>query len=251
MAKDTFWFTHDYNAHNDDKILELRSEFGAEGYGIFWMIVESMAVNENGGIKASLIGGLSHGYGLPKDRLIAIIKFGCEVGLFYEENGFYFSKRLLLHKNERRKFQEFGQKGAQKRWKNTPPIGEGNSPPIAITGQDITIKENIITKESSHFPLSEKFNGLPDDKCAAACQLIKLTKYITVSRETISGLWGVFKTQCLTGEKFYQNDAAVYDHFINWVKDKKFSEKKEQQKSDYEKSIDEARAKAANKKHDQ
>ena len=69
MAKDTYYFSHDYNARNDEKILELRSEFGAEGYGVFWMIVETMAENENGGIKASLIGGLSLAFGVTKETI--------------------------------------------------------------------------------------------------------------------------------------------------------------------------------------
>ena len=43
MSKDTFWFKHDYNARNDEKILELRSIHGAEAYGVYWMIVETMA----------------------------------------------------------------------------------------------------------------------------------------------------------------------------------------------------------------
>mgnify|MGYP001572489914 CR=1 FL=1 len=35
MAKDTYYFSHDYNARNDEKILELRVKYGAEGYGLF------------------------------------------------------------------------------------------------------------------------------------------------------------------------------------------------------------------------
>jgi hypothetical protein len=116
MAKDTFWFKHDYNARNDEKVLELRSEFGAEGYGVFWMLIETMAENENGGAKASLIGGLSHGYGVAKDKLCEIIKYCVSVELVYEKDGFYFSKRLDKHKDERRQFSENGIEGAAKRW---------------------------------------------------------------------------------------------------------------------------------------
>src|ERR1700760_3208520 len=116
MAKDSFWFKHDYNARNDERILELRSELGAEAYGIFWMVVETMAENENGGVKASLIGGLSHGFGVAKDKLIEVIKFCLNVGLFFENEGFYFSNRLLKHKKERQFFAEKGKEGAAKKW---------------------------------------------------------------------------------------------------------------------------------------
>lgn len=118
MAKDSFWFKHDYNARNDEKILELRSVYGAEAYGVYWMIIESMAETGCGGIKSNLIGGLSLGYGVAKDKLIAIIKYCLEIGLFYEEDGFYFSKRMVKHKQEREVFSINGKIGAENRWKN-------------------------------------------------------------------------------------------------------------------------------------
>lgn len=116
MAKQTYYFSHDYNARNDEKILELRAKFGAEGYGIFWMLIETMAENDNCGVKASLIGGLSLGYGIPKGRLQEIIDACVEIGLLLEENGYYFSIRLLSHKEMRKKFIESGRKGAELRW---------------------------------------------------------------------------------------------------------------------------------------
>lgn len=116
MAKDSFYFQHDYNARNDEKILDLRSEYGAEGYGIFWMIVETMAENENGGVTSSFIGGLSLGFGVAKSRLSEIIEYCIKVGLFYEKDGFYFSKRLLTYKEFRKQMAEYGKLGADKRW---------------------------------------------------------------------------------------------------------------------------------------
>lgn len=117
MAKETFYFQHDYNARNDDKILELRSKYGAEGYGIFWMIIETMAENDNGGAKAGLIGGLSLGYGVAKEKLVEVFKYCLEIGLFYEEAGYYYSKRLLTHKEFRKVLSENGALGAAKRWR--------------------------------------------------------------------------------------------------------------------------------------
>ena len=122
MAKDSFWFKHDYNARNDEKILELRSIYGAESYGIYWMIVESMAETGCGGIKATLIGGLSLGYGVAKDRLLDVIKYCLELDLFYENDGVYYSKRMVKHKQERESFAQNGKVGAENRWKNRGAI---------------------------------------------------------------------------------------------------------------------------------
>ena len=117
MAKETFYFQHDYNARNDDKMLELRATYGAEGYGVFWMIVETMAENENGGAKAGLIGGLSLGYGVAKEWLTGFFKYCVDIGLFYEEEGCYYSRRLLTHKQFRKVLSENGAAGAAKRWR--------------------------------------------------------------------------------------------------------------------------------------
>jgi hypothetical protein len=121
--KDRYFFDHDYTARNDDKILELRSKYGVEGYGLFWMIIETMCENENGGVKASLIGGLSLGYGVANGLLIELIGFCIKIELFFENEGYIYSKRVIEHKNFRNSFKKFGEKGAEKRWKtDTPPI---------------------------------------------------------------------------------------------------------------------------------
>jgi hypothetical protein len=116
--KDTFWFKHDYNARNDEKILELRSIHGAEAYGIYWMIIETMADSSNGGMSKFLLGGISQGFGILKPRLVEILKCCIEVGLFYEEEDFYYSNRLLKHKKERELFSDMGYKGFLKREEN-------------------------------------------------------------------------------------------------------------------------------------
>lgn len=40
--KDSVYFQHDYNAHNDEKIIKLRMKYGWQGYGIFWALIEIM-----------------------------------------------------------------------------------------------------------------------------------------------------------------------------------------------------------------
>lgn len=47
MSKDTFYFSHDYNARNDIKIKKLISKHGLLGYGIFWALIEELYNNSN------------------------------------------------------------------------------------------------------------------------------------------------------------------------------------------------------------
>lgn len=117
MANKSYFFDHDYSARNDDKILEMRSIYKAEGYGVFWMIIETMAENENGGINTSLIGGLSLGYGVAKDWLSAFMKYCIQIELFTENDGFIYSNRMLNHKELMQSYSDYGKQGAEKRWR--------------------------------------------------------------------------------------------------------------------------------------
>jgi hypothetical protein len=47
MRKETFYFSHDYNARADYKIKKLISKHGYLGYGIYWAIVEDLYNNAN------------------------------------------------------------------------------------------------------------------------------------------------------------------------------------------------------------
>lgn len=40
MAKDTYYFSHDSNARMDPKITDMTYDYGMNGYGMYWVIVE-------------------------------------------------------------------------------------------------------------------------------------------------------------------------------------------------------------------
>lgn len=42
MIKETYYFSHDSNAITDTKILNMRADYGLEGYGLYWVILEMM-----------------------------------------------------------------------------------------------------------------------------------------------------------------------------------------------------------------
>ena len=45
MANEAYYFSHDSNARNDEKVLMLRAKHGWEGYGLYWALVEMMFEN--------------------------------------------------------------------------------------------------------------------------------------------------------------------------------------------------------------
>lgn len=117
MAKETYYFSHDYNARNDEKILELRAQFGAEGYGIFWMIIESLAESSYAKIDIKLIAGLSVSYGLAKAKLLKIIDFCLSISLLMRDGDMIYNNRLNEHQQFRKERSDSGKIGADKKWK--------------------------------------------------------------------------------------------------------------------------------------
>jgi len=45
--KDAYWFKHDATAHTDRKIRVLIKNYGWQGYGWFWLIIESLRSEDN------------------------------------------------------------------------------------------------------------------------------------------------------------------------------------------------------------
>ncbi len=47
MAKDAYYFSHDSNAKDDPKCMLLIEELQLEGYGIYWVLIETLREQEN------------------------------------------------------------------------------------------------------------------------------------------------------------------------------------------------------------
>jgi len=109
--KDTFYFTHDYNARSDEKITELLSKHGMEGYGIFWGIIESLYNNAN---------ALQTHYDRIAYELHTDVKIVESVindfGLFSIKDGFFGSVSIGRRLTERNDKSVKARESAFKRW---------------------------------------------------------------------------------------------------------------------------------------
>lgn len=93
MKDNTNYFSHDYNASNDYKILLLRSEFGMEGYGIYWYIIERLA-DAGGKLPKKIIPVLAMETHTTSDKIEKILN---DFELFENDGNQFFSERLLRH----------------------------------------------------------------------------------------------------------------------------------------------------------
>jgi hypothetical protein len=135
MKSNTYYFSHDYNAANDTKILFLRHQLGMEGYGIYWYLIEQLA-NAGGKLPLELIPVLAMQMHCTDVKVNGVLM---NFDLFTIESGEFWSHRLQDHLELRLKLSESGKTGANNRWANREAIGEGNAK--ERKGQEI--KENI------------------------------------------------------------------------------------------------------------
>ena len=88
MSKHTYFFRHDFNAHEDERILDLRMEHGMEGYGVYWLLIELLASSSEYKLEAS-----PKRIAFDQQVVSSVIN---DFGLFTVEGGLFYSKSLTI-----------------------------------------------------------------------------------------------------------------------------------------------------------
>lgn len=133
MAKDAYYFSHDANARNDGKIVLLRMRYGAEGYGLYWMMLE--VLREQDGYKYPAeednLRAMAFQFNYDGDKFIEIVNYCCEIHLFEMEEGFFWSdslnRRMSLAEQARGKNRENAREG----WKKKKAVASSQHLPTA------------------------------------------------------------------------------------------------------------------------
>jgi len=139
MKSSTYYFSHDYNAANDTKILFLRHQLGMEGYGIYWYLIEQLA-NAGGKLPLDLVPVLAMQMHCTDVKVNGVL---LNFDLFTIESGEFWSHRLQEHLELRLKLSQSGKAGANNRWKNGGAIGEAIGEGNAKERKGKEIKRNI------------------------------------------------------------------------------------------------------------
>lgn len=138
--KETFYFSHDYNARYDHKIKRLIAKHGYLGYGLFWAIVEDLYNNAN----ALQTDYESIAFDLRTTPTIieSIIK---DFGLFVIENGFFGSLSIEERLNARIQKSKKATESAKMRWNKC----DSNANALQTQSDCNAIKESKV-KESKN-----------------------------------------------------------------------------------------------------
>lgn len=138
MKNSTYYFSHDYNANSDTKILFMRQQLGMEGYGIYWFLIEKLA-DSGGYLPLKIIPVLAMQMHTTEVKVKGVIE---SFELFEITDNQFFSIRLLMHLDLRNSLSESGKKGAKTRWKNGEDNMEANREAIGEAIGEANAKES-------------------------------------------------------------------------------------------------------------
>ena len=116
--KDAYWFSHDSNAKDDPKCVLLIEQLGLEGYGIYWVLVETLREQSDYKYPLILLPALARRFNTSTEKIKAVV---INYKLFSIQNDeFFISESLIQRMNyldeKRQKRSIAGQLGNQKRW---------------------------------------------------------------------------------------------------------------------------------------
>ncbi len=106
MAKETFYFPHDFNATNDPKIVRLISACGMEGLGIYWTIIEILHQQTDGKISEEEFSGYIRFYIHDEQKATSVEQVLNKTQLLFIEDGFVSCRRVLENKKMRKSISE-------------------------------------------------------------------------------------------------------------------------------------------------
>ena len=111
--KETFYFPHDYNAMQDEKIKMLIRKHGMEGYGIFWAIVEMLYNNANA--LRTDYEGIAFDVRTNCEKIESIVN---DFDLFIVDGDTFGSMSIERRLNERKEKSRKAKESASCRWNN-------------------------------------------------------------------------------------------------------------------------------------
>lgn len=235
MIKNSFYFSHDYNARNNDKIKVLIRKLGFEGYGIFWALVEDLYMNANA-MRVDCE-GIAFDMRTQCDRIEWIIY---ESGLFVVNDGYFSSNSVRERLNERNEKSTKASQSAQKRWGNANAMrthieNDANAMRVEVNrnakkeikGEEKKDIKDIDNGETpkSNFPKSEKLKPFSEIMNADNTKILfddlewqsKILAYGCTARELSKYLTEFQSDRYANGDQNREvKDLKKY--FLNWVK---------------------------------
>ena len=134
----TEYFSHDYNARNDKKLVKLAMKHGVAGIGIYWCIVE-MLYEEGGYLDVSEYERITFELRTDYETVTSVMQ---DFELFIIAEKKFYSPSILERLKERSKKSENARKAVAKRWAKRKANKAVNTDVLQMQCERNTIKVN-------------------------------------------------------------------------------------------------------------
>lgn len=156
MPKETYYFSHDYHARRDKKMIRLLAKEGIEAIGIYWCLIE-MLYEEGGFLPLEECDCIADELRTQCERIETVIK---NYRLFDNDGVRFWSKSVLKRIDLRNEKSKKAQQSAKNRWDKHANALQSQSDGNAIKekkGNKIKGKESITFVAPSLIEVKEYF----------------------------------------------------------------------------------------------
>ena len=224
---ETAWFRHDSNAKDDTKIVQLIEQLGLEGYGIYWVLIETLREQKDFAYPIKLVPSLARKYVTSSEKILTVIR-GYKLFQEYEtEDGDYFFSVSL--NNRMGRYQEIiekrriaGQKGGKMKGigKQLPSKPEANAKQTESNCQANRLDKNRIDMNRIDISNDMEFNfdRLKNSQFIFSIHSFLTNLKLTIDPDELNELLDAYIIAMKADNDIYRNENDYRAHFRNWVK---------------------------------
>lgn len=210
--KDAYYFSHDSNAKDDPKCVMLIEQLGLEGYGIYWVLIETLRDQPEYKYPISLVPAIARRYNTTAEKMRTVIG---NYGLFTIDDENFFSlsliKRMEEYDHKRELARLAGKKSAEKRLLNAGSTDVQRAFNDRSTSK---VKESKVKKRESKVEYAEKV-------ALTEAEYQKLVDKF--GEDDTKRMLEILSNYKLSSGRTYKSD---YHTLIGWVKDRLAEEKR-------------------------
>lgn len=199
MNKDCYYFTHDSNAKDDPKCVLMIEQLGMEGYGIYWMLVETLRDQPDYTYPVANIPALARRYNTSAEKVRTVV-YNYELFTVKDDRIFFsesLNRRMQAFNEKRAKRSEAGRLGNASRW----GASQTDRNAIAMRSQSLAIK----VKESKIKKLSNDSKESADKPRNGTS---KRTAFVVPEIETVKDFFLTIHGTETDAECFYDHYTA-------------------------------------------
>lgn len=152
------WFKHDINSLMDDRLSALVQRFAANGYAVYFCVVEALYANEGEAVGRLVLQRISKEFGIPLDSVVEICDYAASDDcdhLLHKVEGGYASERVCKAIQEKEEISRKRKENVRRRWdkyKSNKDLSSSDevSAPIDMDKTSITPVIQMYNKCNTH-----------------------------------------------------------------------------------------------------